>query len=135
VWRSEAAVGIVVYADFNCPECYLAARRVDVLAAAGVPVDFRAAEHGPELPVTGLRSSVAEQDSLIGRFGVLEDLLLPGEQRRSPYLVGRPSAAWVSQIGGAAELDGGADGPRAVVAPGRSLRSWVAARTPSESSR
>lgn len=73
-------MSIVVYADFTCPECYLAARRADALAAAEVPVDFRGIEHRPELPVTGLRLSAADQDALIARFGVLQDLLLTGEQ-------------------------------------------------------
>lgn len=70
----------VVYADFTGPECYLAARRLDALAAADVSIDFRAVEHRPDLPVSGLRLSAADQDSVIRRFGVLEDLLLPGER-------------------------------------------------------
>lgn len=73
-------MGIVLYADFTCPFCYLAARRVDRLAAARVPVDFRAVEHRPDLPVSGVRLSAADQDALTGQFVTLHDLLLPGEQ-------------------------------------------------------
>ena len=73
-------MGIVVYADFTCPDCYLAARRADVLAAGSVTVDFCAVEHRPALPVNGLRLSAADQAAVIGRFDTLHGLLLPGEQ-------------------------------------------------------
>jgi hypothetical protein len=71
---------IVVYADFTCPDCYLAARRADLLAAGSVPIDFRAVEHRPDLPVSGFRLSAADQTAMIGRFHTLYGLLLPGEQ-------------------------------------------------------
>ena len=45
-----ATGGIVLYGDFNCPWSYLASRRVAVLEAAGVPVDWRAVEHDPWRP-------------------------------------------------------------------------------------
>lgn len=46
----------VVYADFACPACFLASLRVDQLLADGRPVpDWRAVEHRPRLPLTGLR--------------------------------------------------------------------------------
>ena len=46
----------VVYADFSCAACYLASLRVDRLLAAGQAVpDWRAVEHRPRLPLTGLR--------------------------------------------------------------------------------
>lgn len=38
---------ITVYGDFNCPWSYLAWRRSEILAAAGVDVDWRAVEHDP----------------------------------------------------------------------------------------
>lgn len=70
---------LVVYGDFTSPECYLAARRCDVLNAAGVPVDFRAVEHRPDPAVTGARPRAADRDGLTERFRALQDLLLPGE--------------------------------------------------------
>jgi hypothetical protein len=78
-------MSLTVYADFSCPDCYLAARRVDMLAAAGVPVDFRAVERAPELPVPGRRLSAADHDALAERFSELQHLLLPGE--RLPWTV------------------------------------------------
>lgn len=72
-------MSIVVYADFTCPHCHLAAQRAGVLAAAGVPVEFRAVELHPELPIGGTRLSAADQESMAGRLRWLQELLLPGE--------------------------------------------------------
>lgn len=72
-------MSIVVYADFTCPDCYLAAHRADALAAADVPIDFRAVERRPDLPVGGVCSSAADQDALTARYNTLQELLLPGE--------------------------------------------------------
>lgn len=69
---------LIVYADFNCPECYLASRRVDTLAG-GVKLDWRAVEHQPDLAVSGCALGEAGQ-SLTERFAVLSKMLLPGEQ-------------------------------------------------------
>ena len=66
-------MSLVFYADFTNPDCYLAARRCDALAAVGVPVDFRAVGHRPD-------PTVIDQDAVTERFGVLQHLLLPGEQ-------------------------------------------------------
>lgn len=76
---------ITVYADFTTPDAYLASRRVDLLRAAGVAVDWRAVEAHPELPITGRRRSVDEQDALTARFAALTASLAPGE--RLPHLV------------------------------------------------
>lgn len=73
-------MSFVVYADFTCLDCYLAARRTDALAAAGMPIDVRAVEHRPELPVVAMRTPAAEQDALTARYEALQALLLPGEQ-------------------------------------------------------
>lgn len=72
-------MSLIVYGDFSCLDCYLAARRVDILAAAGVRVDFRAVEQHPELPVPGRRLSVADEDTMSERCSELQRLLLPGE--------------------------------------------------------
>lgn len=71
---------LTVYADFSCPECYLAGRRADALAAAGVEIDWRAIEHDPALPVSGRTLGDADRDTLRERFAALADLLLPGEE-------------------------------------------------------
>jgi hypothetical protein len=73
-------MSLTIYADFSCPDCYLAGRRADVLAAAGVATDWRAVEHVPHLPVGGRRMSPAEQDLLGERFAALSGLLLPDEE-------------------------------------------------------
>ena len=72
-------MSMVVYADFSCPDCYLASRRVDALRAAGVEVDWRSIEHEPSMPVGGHRVSQAVRDGLSERFAELTRLLLPGE--------------------------------------------------------
>ena len=72
-------MSLVVYGDFTSPECYLAARRCDALAAAGVPAEFRAVEHRTDPAVTGACPPAVDQDALTARFRALQDLLLPGE--------------------------------------------------------
>ncbi|MGH3744139.1 MAG: DsbA family oxidoreductase [Mycobacteriales bacterium] len=72
-------MGLIVYADVTCPDCLLAVRRADALAAAGVPVDVRVVEQRPELPVTGRRLTGADQEAITRRFERLGALLLPGE--------------------------------------------------------
>ena len=86
---------LTVYADFSCPDCYLAAHRVDVLRAAGIAVDWRAVELSPHLPVGGRRLSPAEQDALAQRFAELDEMLLPGEvlPRAIPALLPKTEAA------------------------------------------
>lgn len=72
-------MSLVVYVDVTCPDCYLASRRADVLAAAGVAVDVRAIEQEPQRPLTGLRPTDEQRAALAARFGALDGLLLPGE--------------------------------------------------------
>jgi hypothetical protein len=88
-------MSLIVYADFSCPECYLAGRRGDALSAAGVPIDWRAVERRPHLPVAGRRLSPAEQDGLTQRFAALQDVLLPGETLawRMPAITPKTEAA------------------------------------------
>ena len=47
---------MIIYGDFNCPYCYLANQRAELLGRAGIAVDWRAVEHDPRLPLTGGRS-------------------------------------------------------------------------------
>lgn len=88
-------MSLIVYADFSCPDCYLASRRADALAVAGVPIDWRTVEHSPHLPVGGARLSAADHEAVAGRLAALEDLLLPGERLpwTAPASVPRTEAA------------------------------------------
>jgi predicted DsbA family dithiol-disulfide isomerase len=73
-------MSLVVYADFGSPACYLASRRADALGAAGVPVDWRAVEADPRLPVGGGRPDVDKRDAVDREFESLDRLLLPDEE-------------------------------------------------------
>ncbi|MFG2084776.1 DsbA family protein [Spirillospora sp. NPDC048824] len=53
----------IVYGDFNCPYSYLASLRVDDLIRRGrTDVEWRAVEHEPRLPLTGLPSAAAKDE-------------------------------------------------------------------------
>jgi hypothetical protein len=88
-------MSLVVVGDFTCPECYLASRRADVLAAAGVAIEWRAVEHRPRLPINGVPLGADGQADLDQRFATLDDLLLPGERLpwTPPRLVAKSEAA------------------------------------------
>ena len=73
-------MGMIVLADFTSPDCHLASRRADALTRAGVPLDWRAVQQRPELPVTGRRLAAADQQALIETFTRLQQLLLPEEE-------------------------------------------------------
>ena len=77
--RMSHPMSLIVYGDFGCPACYLAARRVDALHAAGLHVDWRAVEHEPRLPVGGRPLDADAQSELGAQLSELEHLLLPGE--------------------------------------------------------
>lgn len=70
---------LVVYADFDSPVGYLAARRATALVAAGGSVDWRAVQRRPERPAVGARITPEQQEALRCRFAELDALLLPGE--------------------------------------------------------
>src|SRR5665811_1115977 len=71
---------LVVYGDFGCAMCYLASQRVDELTRAGVAVEWRAVEHRPELPVTGLRPDVDTRSAAERALADARALLRSGEQ-------------------------------------------------------
>ena len=73
-------MGLVIYADFGSVACYLASRRADALTAAGIPVDWRAVEADPWLPVSWRRIDVAGHAVLERELESLESLLLPDEE-------------------------------------------------------
>ncbi|MFC6703756.1 DsbA family protein [Flexivirga alba] len=85
-------MNLVIYADFSGPECYLASRRADAIAAAAA-VDWRAVEQYPRRPVSGV--PVSESEQLPARLAALEQLLLPREQLpwRLPTVVPKTQAA------------------------------------------
>lgn len=75
----EPVMGLVIYADFTSPGCYLAGRRADVLAAVGVGVDWRAVEGHPELPVNGRPLDPRDRAVVEERMAKVAAVLLPGE--------------------------------------------------------
>lgn len=95
-------MNLTLYADFNCPDCYLAARRADILSDAGVPVDVRAFEQRPGLPVFGRRLGRGDQLALEIEFRVLTELLLPGE--RLPWAMPRATPKSEAAVSAYAEF-------------------------------
>lgn len=71
---------VIVYGDFNCPDSYLASRRVDVLVKAGRDVEWRAVQHAPGLPVTGRRLDAAGQAELDAEVRAARQWLSPDEE-------------------------------------------------------
>jgi predicted DsbA family dithiol-disulfide isomerase len=83
-------VELMVYGDFGSPACYLASRRVDALRASGIPVDWRAVETDPGLPVGGRPIAGAEHEALERELERLDALLLPGEELPLAHPAFRP---------------------------------------------
>jgi len=83
---------ITVFGDFNCPWSYLAFRRAEVLAGAGIELDWRAVEHLPELPHGRTTAPFA---GLRDELDQLARLLLPGEEfpHELPGFLPRTAAA------------------------------------------
>jgi hypothetical protein len=71
--------GPVVYGDFSCPWSYLAFHRASALAAAGVPVAWRAVEHDHR-PPDGHGDSSGRSAALREEADRVVGLLLPGER-------------------------------------------------------
>lgn len=68
---------VIVYADFNCPFCYLASQRADRLIRAGTAeVDWRAVEHDLKLGMTG---TPPDRDAWDKELAEVAALALPGE--------------------------------------------------------
>jgi 2-hydroxychromene-2-carboxylate isomerase len=85
---------VIIYGDFNCPYSYLASQRADLLARAGVAVDWRAVEHDRGLPVTGSPPD-SDQAGWERELAEVASLALPGEQvpARPPVLISNTGAA------------------------------------------
>jgi len=70
---------VIVYGDFNCPYCYLASQRADLLMRLGsAEVDWRAVEHDTGLPLTG-RHADAGRQGWHAELAEVAGLALPGE--------------------------------------------------------
>jgi 2-hydroxychromene-2-carboxylate isomerase len=86
---------LIVYGDFNCPYSYLASQRADVLARLdGAEVEWRAVEHDPRLPLTGLPSS-GDQERWKRDLAEVAALARPGERPPAavPKLISNTEAA------------------------------------------
>ena len=70
---------LTIYADFNCPYSYLASSRADRLLATGVTsIAWRAIEHDPDLPASGLPTA-PDRDRWDEELADVAALALPGE--------------------------------------------------------
>lgn len=103
-------MSLIVYGEFVGPECYLASRRVDALAAAGVDVDWRAVEPRPGLGMSAERLTDADRAALADRLAELDDLLVPGERlpRRAPAFrphAGAAVSAYAEAYGAGVDAD------------------------------
>ncbi len=101
---------MIIYGDFTCPMCYLASWRADLLEDSPNAVDWRAVEHQPTLPLTGLPPA-RPVEGLTSRWGVMTSLRMPGEvvPGRSPSFVASTQAA----VAGYAEAYGAGVAERA----------------------
>jgi hypothetical protein len=71
-------VNVTVYGDFNSLFSYLASQRADWLARTGTAeIDWRAVEHCPQMPVTGIKSDPSGWERELAEAGTLA---LPGER-------------------------------------------------------
>lgn len=76
----QQCVTEAVYADFTCPACYLASLHHDRLLAAGLHApDWRAVEHRPRLPWTGVRLDAVAQATRDRELDEIRALAWPGE--------------------------------------------------------
>ncbi|MEO6999870.1 MAG: hypothetical protein ABI112_17485 [Terracoccus sp.] len=102
---------MIIYGDFTCATCYLASWRADLLDGTPQAVDWRAVEHQPSLPLTGLRPARPELEGLNSRWGAMASLRMPGEvvPGRSPSFVASTQAA----VAGYAEAYGAGVAERA----------------------
>ncbi|MBS2964179.1 DsbA family protein [Actinocrinis puniceicyclus] len=71
-------MGLIVYADFNDPACYLASQRIDELLERAVPVRWRAVEHERGLSLLGT-ATPADQGRRARELAEATRLALPGE--------------------------------------------------------
>lgn len=85
-----------VYADFTSAECYLASVRTDRLIEAGNRApDWRAVEHRPRLPLSGVRLNGAAHAIRGKELATARQLLEPGEvfEARNPGFLPNTRAA------------------------------------------
>jgi 2-hydroxychromene-2-carboxylate isomerase len=84
----------IIYADFNCPYCYLASQRADLLSRTGTAVDWRSVEHDPGLSLTGSRSD-SDRATWDRELAAVASLALPDEHvpAAPPTLISNTQAA------------------------------------------
>jgi 2-hydroxychromene-2-carboxylate isomerase len=86
---------LIVYGDFNCPYSYLASQRADSLTRLGkAEVEWRAVEHDPALPLTGLPSH-GDQEKWDAELAEVAALARPDERPPTgpPALISNTAAA------------------------------------------
>jgi predicted DsbA family dithiol-disulfide isomerase len=89
---------LVLYGDFNCPFSALASSRAAELERGGVAtVDWRAVEHDSGLPRHGAEVNGDLADMLRGELAQINDLLRPGEPRRSRLPVRQVNTALATE--------------------------------------
>jgi 2-hydroxychromene-2-carboxylate isomerase len=119
---------MIIYADFNCPNCYLASQRADVLMRRGrVDVDWRAVEHDPGLPLAG-RGTQAGRPAWEAEVAELAGLAQPGEDvpAAPPPVISNTAAAvaaYAEAVSDGVQHDLRRHLFRAVWAEGRNLSS------------
>lgn len=76
-------IELTTYGDFNCPFSAVASRRVDQLVRQGsVRVDWRAIEHDPTIPPSGVEVTDELAESLRAELDQIRGLLAAGEPDR-----------------------------------------------------
>lgn len=84
---------LVVYGDFNCPYSRLASLRVDRLLADGARVDWRAVQHDPAMPKSGVIVDDELRAELDREVEEIRGLLTRDEEVTYVYLPVRPNTA------------------------------------------
>ncbi len=87
-------MAVIIYGDFNCPYCYLASQRADLLGRTGTEVHWRAVEHDRSLPLTGRRPDT-DRAAWDRERAEVASLALPGEHvpASPPALISNTQAA------------------------------------------
>lgn len=104
-------MNVTIYGDFTCANCYLASWRAELLDHTTHAVDWRAVEHRPSLPFTGVRAGRPEMGELQAGWAAMAKLRMPGETPpgRAPSFVANSQAA----VAGYAEAYGAGVAERA----------------------
>lgn len=125
VRREQGTERTVLYGDFTCPASYLASRRVDRLLELGRPApDWRAVQHRPSLPLTGLRLAGGARATRTAEVGRVRAALSEGEDLPISVPTVLPHAAAAALVHAEAYRAGVAD----LVRPAIFHAYWVEGR-------